>query len=166
MKQKLSLLILLTSAIVFGFAGCGSSGGDDSDDGAAGGNEQLPESNPIAQRSETFGVDGNLWKPAGDDHGAGAGNLVVLLSSRYTKRFDTCELQRTNGQIAQLTCIDNVPWTHTPYSCFANGDRQHWRADFKCSEAAEVKVTCRDANQEVTFTVDASQRGSVCNRFG
>lgn len=124
------------------------------------------EANPIARSVQFFGQGGNLWKPVGDDHGAGAGNLVVLLDASFTKRFDSCEIVLNTGETRQLTCIDTVEWTHTPYSCFANGNRQHWRADFKCSSARAVEVVCRDFNQEITFTVPDEQKGHLCSRFG
>jgi len=126
----------------------------------------LISSNPIPTRTETFGVDGNLYKPVADDHGAGAGNLVVLLGSKFTEAFDSCEVTLNTGEVRQLVCIDDQPWTHIPYSCFANGDRQHWRADFKCSAMSEVKVTCREEKQEVVFTAPAGRGHELCSRFG
>lgn len=122
--------------------------------------------NPIAKSTETFGVDGNLWKPRGDETASGAGNLVVLFSSKFRRAFDSCEVPLRSGGTAQLRCVDDQPWTEIPYSCFTNGNRQTWRANFKCSDAAQVRVVCRDPNQEVTFTVPEAQRGAVCSRFG
>lgn len=123
------------------------------------------EENPITD-IQFFGQNGNLYKPRGDDHGAGGGNLVVLLSSQYTVEFERCEIRLRSGQVAQLRCINDQPWTQIPYSCFSNGNRQTWRADFKCSDVAEVSVTCREEKQEIVFTVPERQRGQVCSRFG
>lgn len=121
--------------------------------------------NPIAKSTETFGVDGNLWKPKGDPHGSSAGNLVVLLSSKFRREFSSCEVPLKSGGMGKLVC-PKTAFSDIPYSCFTNGNRQTWRANFKCSDAAQVKVVCRDPNQEVTFTVPEGQRGWVCNRFG
>jgi len=140
--------------------GCG---GSSSDDAAI--EEALTSLNLVASE-QTFGQNGNLWKPSGDDHGAGGGNLVVLLSSQFTTQFDSCDVRLNTGEVAPLVCINNQPWTHTPYSCFSNGNRQTWRANFKCSSAAEVKVVCRDIQQEVIFTVDESIRNQICSRHG
>lgn len=183
---------LLFSTLLFAFTsltvGCGSSGSDDffdefpNDQNPPAANpesgEAPPAADPIADPvatptpastevvTEIFGRDGNLYKPFSDDHGAGGGNLVVLMSSRYTKRFETCEIPLKDGTTAQLTCIDNQPWTHTPYSCFANGDRQHWRASFRCSSVAQIRVRCRLAGKTYIFTVDEGSRGNVCTRYG
>ncbi len=135
-----------------------------SSESASGGADVVVE-NPIVS-TQFFGQNGNLWKPAGDDHGAGAGNLVVLLSAEFTEEFDSCEVVHASGEVRQLICINDQPWTHTPFSCFSNGDRQTWRADFKCSEAAEVKVTCREEKQEIVFTVPDQVKHQVCSRFG
>jgi hypothetical protein len=143
---------------------CGGDGGDD--EIITDGETPQPTPNPIASSTQFFGQGGNLWKPRGDPHGGSPGNLVVLLSSQFTKAFDTCEVKLNTGEIAQLICIDDQPWTQTPFSCFTNGNRQTWRAPFGCSSAGEVKVTCRDPNQEVIFTVPDANLGSVCQRFG
>ncbi len=121
--------------------------------------------NPIAKSTETFGVDGNLWKPSGDPTASSAGNLVILLSSKFRREFDSCEVPLKSGGVGQLNCAKTA-FSDIPFSCFTNGNRQTWRANFKCSDAAQVKVVCRDPNQEVTFTVPEGQRGWVCNRFG
>lgn len=143
-------------------SGCGgSSGGDGSE--IDNGNSD----NPIIQESrEFFGQDGNLWKPRSDETSSGTGNLVVLFSAKFTTRFDSCEVPLNDGTVGQLVCIDNQPWTHVPFSCFSNGGRQTWRANFPCSAAARVEVTCRDAMQQVVFTVPDGSVGAVCSRFG
>lgn len=123
------------------------------------------DDNPVARSTEFFGQGGNLYKPASDPHGSGGGNLVVLLSSKYTRQFDRCTI-RTHEGTRDLACIDNQPWTQIPYSCFSNGDRQTWRADFKCGSVSSVSVTCYEAKQEITFTVPREVRGNVCQRFG
>ena len=172
MKKQFQFLLILSLSLTVGCGG-GSGDGEGSEFTDAVQEEGLEapiDANPIALATEQFGSEGNLWKPSGDDHAAGAGQLVVLLSGKYKTRFDTCEVRKRSGEIAQLTCIDDQPWTHNPYSCFANpdasGERQHWRANFECQDAAEVKVVCRDQNQEVTFTVAEEKRRSVCSRFG
>lgn len=154
--------ILLTLASLV-FISCGGGGG--------GGDEPIAELsetdlNPVAVSTEYFGSDGNLYKPVADAISSGAGNLVVLFSAKYSKQFERCETRLKDGSIAQLTCINNQPWTHIPYSCFANGNRQTWRANFTCWDVAEVSVTCYDFNQEITFTVPDEQKSQICSRFG
>jgi hypothetical protein len=155
----------LCAAFILFMSGCGggsSSGETTLEDSSL--SEEIPM-NPIVV-SQEFGVDGNLYKPRSDENASGEGNLVVLLSSRFTTQFDSCEIQKRSGELAQLFCLNSVPWTDVPYSCFSNGGRQTWRATFKCDEVAQVKVVCRDANQEVTFTVPDANKGNICTRFG
>ena len=141
------------------FSACGGSGSDNQ--------EAVPEiANPVATRTEIFGENGNLYKPRSADDSAGTGNMVVLLNPVFTKQFDSCEIRKSNGETGQLICINDQPWTHVPYSCFSNGNRQTWRANFPCEEVAEVKVICKDFHQEVTFTVPDSVKNSICTRFG
>lgn len=163
-------LLFLGTIFTLFCSGCGDSG--ESDGGALFPDQDVEQvtgptisDNPI-KSTQFFGTNGNLWKPAGDDHGAGAGNLVVLLSAEFTEQFDSCEIVKNTGEISQLRCINDQPWTHIPYSCFSNGDRQTWRADFPCGEAAQVRVTCREEKQEVTFTVGDENLGNLCTRFG
>lgn len=120
---------------------------------------------PVVRSTDSFGERGNLWKPRADEHSPAPGNLVVLLSAEYSAQFDSCEVTLGNGTVAQLICINDQPWTQTPFSCFSNGNRQTWRGMFKCSEVAEVKVTCRRVGHEVVFSVPDSNRGQVCSRF-
>ena len=147
-------LILCLIIIVF-MSACGSS--------SSGGEGETD--NPIVN-TQFFGQNGNLYKPSADGHSSGAGNLVVLFDSSFTTRFDSCEIKLATGEVAQLLCIDYEEWTQTPFSCFSNGNRQTWRANFTCDKAGEVLVTCRDAMQEVVFTVPEEVRGHVCTRFG
>ena len=123
------------------------------------------EPNPIVS-TQFFGESGNLYKPKADETASGAGNMVVLLSAQFTEQFDSCEVRKTDGTVAQLFCNNTVPWTQIPFSCFSNGNRQTWRANFPCGEVAEVLITCRSFNQEVVFTVPEAARGAVCSRFG
>ncbi|MCB0319750.1 MAG: hypothetical protein KDD60_02420 [Bdellovibrionales bacterium] len=150
--------------------GCTDAGSDSEPADDSGGvitiSPDIQSDNPIAQRSEIFGQDGNLWKPRSDDHASGAGNLVVLLSSKYRTQFETCEVELSNGERRDLTCVNDQPWTHIPYSCFSNGARQTWRANFQCHQAKSVRVVCRDALQEVTFKAPTGQQSQVCSRFG
>ena len=144
--------------------GCGGSSGGDGDSVSE---EMTTEevANPIARTTEFFGAEGNLYKPRSDITGAGAGNLVVLFSSKFTQEFNSCETTLNTGEVAQLICINTEEWTQVPFSCFSNGNRQTWRANFKCEAMAEVKVTCFDDNQEIDFTVPEAQRGQICSRF-
>ena len=124
------------------------------------------EDDGIARSTEVFGQDGNLYKPRADGHSSGAGNLVVLLGAKFTTQFDSCEIMLNTGEIAQLICINNEEWTQVPFSCFSNGNRQTWRANFTCDAVGEVRVVCRDATREVTFVAPDPFIGSVCSRFG
>lgn len=162
-KEILQILLIFIAGFILA---CGedttndssSTGSDSSTGGGSSGN--------LVRIIEFFGTDGNLYKPFGDPTASGAGNMVVLLSSKYIQRFDTCEIPTVDGGIAQLTCLDTVPWTHIPYSCFSNGNRQTWRSNFSCHNVAEIEVTCRDATREVIFTVPDQLKQSVCQRFG
>lgn len=160
---KISILFLTLLSVCLLNACSHGGGGDDTGDGPAAG---IPEiGNPIVQ-TQIFGENGNLYKPRSAEDSAGTGNLVVLLSPQFTTQFDSCEIRKSNGEIGQLICINDQPWTHVPFSCFSNGNRQTWRANFRCDEVAEVKVTCRDFQQEVIFAAPAGQTGSLCTRFG
>lgn len=155
----------------FFLSGCGDSSSSSEEDlfvddaALSAVSEGAKSANPIVS-TQYFGQGGNLYKPVSDVDASGGGNVVVLLDRQFTERFDTCEIPLTNGEMGRLECLDTVPWTHTPYSCFANGDRQHWRATFRCGSVAKVEVVCRDENQEVTFKVPEGQEGWVCTRFG
>lgn len=163
--KKISPIKILLASILLTAAGCADGGGDSTTgDGVPLAGDPAP-TNPIASR-QFFGEGGNLYKPVSDGHSSTPGNLVVLLSAQFTTQFDSCEARKNTGEVEQLICINDQPWTHVPYSCFSNGGRQTWRASFKCHEMAEVKVVCRDANQEVTFTVPDAQLGQICTRFG
>lgn len=178
MKKLSSTLLLTFSTLLIG--ACGSS--STSNDGTSTGTVQLGEATlanaaapsggaPAAtgattRGSETFGVAGNLWKPRSEEGSSSAGLLVVLLGAQHTGRFDTCEVRKRDGSIAQLDCNDRVSWTHTPFSCVANGGREHWRADFPCEEAAEARVVCRNFSEEVSFAAPGAAIGAVCARHG
>ena len=156
MNNTLKILILVL--LIFTIS-CGGSSSSDSD-----GSEFLLDT--TVKTTEFFGNEGNIYKPRADTNSPGPGNLVVLLSAKFTKQFDSCEVRTNTGETAQLICINDQPWTQTPFSCFSNGNRQTWRANFRCNEMGEVKVTCRLPDQEVIFTVPEEQRGQICNRFG
>ena len=151
-----NIIISLLLLVLMSACGSSSSGGDSGN---------METDNPIVER-QLFGQNGNLYKPSADPKSSGAGNLVVLLGQQFTTRFNSCEIKLASGEVAQLLCIDNEDWTQVPFSCFSNGNRQTWRANFTCDKVAEVLVTCRDAMQEVVFTVPDELRGLVCNRFG
>lgn len=152
---------------------CGSSGGNSGTTETPSADVADPISDPVVEGKtfvDYFGRDGNLWKPAGDDHGAGPGNLVILAGGKYSEQFDTCSVKKTDGTTVPLTCINNVPWTHIPYSCFGNPiggkDRQHWRADFRCGSAAAVEVICHLGLDTYVFQAPDGRLGEVCTRFG
>lgn len=172
-NQSLSKILssLLSGFLLLGLSACGDDTDDSSLDDVSSVDDvvdtgTLADTGAITRSTEFFGNNGNLWKPVADETSVGAGNLVVLFSSSFRSQFDRCEVQRNDGTTAQLRCIDDQPFTQIPFSCFSNGNRQTWRADFRCGSAAAVSVTCFDANQEVTFTVPEGQRGNVCSRFG
>ncbi len=127
-----------------------------SDDGA----------NPLVRSTQFFGQNGNVYKPVSDETASGGGNMVVLFSAAFTRQFESCSVLMGDGSSRALTCIDDQPWTQIPFSCFSNGNRQTWRADFRCGSVGAVVVTCVDFNQEITFTVPEGQQGNVCTRFG
>ena len=164
--KNLSIFILsLSLVLALSLSACG--GSSDGGDAAGGEGDSVSPAIPLlSMGDETFGRDGNLWKPRSEESDSGGGNLVVLLTSRYTTRFDTCQVRMNDGTTADLFCNDQVPWTEIPFSCFSNGNRQTWRANFRCESAAEVRVVCRDANQEITFEAPEGGLGSICNRFG
>lgn len=159
--QRQYSIILVIIAIISISCGGGSSDSGETDTVSV----PLFESNPIV-RTQFFGVDGNLYKPESDLHGSGGGNLVVLIGAQFAEQFDSCEIPLADGSIAPLACLNSESWTEVPFSCFSNGNRQTWRANFRCSSVAEVKVTCRSFNQEVVFTVPEELRGNVCTRYG
>jgi hypothetical protein len=157
------LLILLPLCFIIS---CG--GGSGSEDDLVNAGEVLSEvieDNPIV-KTQFFGDGGNLYKPKADAHGAGAGNLVILADASFTRQFESCSIKLNTGEISQLYCINDQPWTQIPYSCFSNGNRQTWRANAKCEDVAEVKVTCKDLNQEIVFTVPEEVRNRICWRHG
>lgn len=128
--------------------------------------EPEPETNPIVNGVQYFGNDGNLWKPEGDGGGPlYSGNVVVLFSSKFKKQFNECVANLKNGQSYNLTCVDDQPWTQTPYSCFSNGNRQTWRAKLSCDKFRNATITCKDSNQEITFKAKNNNR-RACNRHG
>lgn len=156
MRLLLSLLLLLT------LMACGGSNDDSVDEATA---TTSSSSSLSSVETHYFGQNGNLWKPAGDEHGGSPGNLVVLFSAQFNNQFDSCQVTLVDGSTAQLICINDQPWTQVPYSCFTNGDRQTWRATFGCSHVAEVKVICHIGTAEYIFTVPDTYLGSVCSRF-
>ena len=115
--------------------------------------------NPIVLAAENFkdGGGGNLWKPVSDT----TGNLVVVFSSKFKKKFKECFIVKNDNKKEFLFCNDI-------YKCFGNpdkgGERLHMRSSIKCNQAKEVKVTCYDDNQEVTFTVADNLKSKVCTR--
>ncbi len=127
---------------------------------------QASVSNPLVSSTQFFGRNGNVYKPVSDTDASGGGNLVVLFSSSFTRQFESCNIVMADGSTRGLSCINDQPWTQIPFSCFSNGNRQTWRADFKCSSVGSVLVRCLDFNQEITFTVPSGQQGNVCSRVG
>ena len=181
--MTLSTLPRLCTVVILGstlfLTACGSSSNDDLSFGSSSSttppssstsaptSTQAP-SDPVDTESLSalFGENGNLWKPAAEEKSSTAGLLVVLLSSEYTGRFDSCEVQRTDGSIEQLDCNDRVPWSHEPFSCVANGGREHWRATIRCDQAAQAKVVCRNFSEEITIQAPGAAVNAVCDRHG
>lgn len=159
-----SINYLIFFLVTFFFLACGSSSDSDNQTTDHSGSSTTVFGN--ADVTDTFGVDGNLYKPVSDESASGLGNLVVLLSSKYSTKFDTCKIRKNTGDIADLFCLDTVPWTQVPFSCFSNGNRQTWRANFKCSSVGEVRVLCQDSIQSVEFVAPNGATGNVCTRFG
>lgn len=155
------LITLPLLAVTLFIAACGSSSKETSSEETAG---ETPSPKVIVR--QYFGENGNLWKPKSDEGSSSAGLLVVLLGSQFTGRFDSCELKLADGSTVALDCNDRVEWSHTPFSCIANGGREHWRSPILCSLAAEVKVTCRNFTEEVIFRARGAAIDSVCGRHG
>ncbi len=154
-------LMSLSFLIALSFSACGSSsgGGEESTDGGT-------NSLELIKSTQLFGQRGNLWKPRAEPKSSTAGLLVVLLGAEHTDRFDTCGIETIDGEFTLLDCNDRVPWSHEPFSCVANGNREHWRALFTCDQAAQVRVVCRNATEEVTFEAPGPAISAVCSRHG
>ena len=164
--MKLTFLVLSTLLLIS--CGSDSSSNEGTDEGTPTEEQASSSSSSASADYQTFtyyfGQNGNLYKPAGDSHGGSPGNLVVLFSSAFSEQFDSCETVLNTGETAQLICINNQPWTQIPYSCFTNGNRQTWRANFKCSSVAEVKITCYKDSAQYVFTLPAGATNQVCSR--
>lgn len=105
--------------------------------------------------------NGTLWKPVAEGGGAKfAHNPVFLAKASFKKQFDSCKVILKSGEKHQLTCIDDQSWTHTPYSCFANGDRQHWRFAYSCKKIKSVKIVCKLNCKTIIFKA----KGKTCDR--
>ena len=105
------------------------------------------------------GSGGNLWKPVSDT----TGNVVVLFSSKWKKEFSGgCKLDRKDGKVETLYCGG-------AFACFGNpdpgGPRLHMRSNIKCNQAKSVKVTCKEGDKVLTFTLkDSVKLSKVCDR--
>lgn len=164
----MKLYLILLSALLLISCGSDSSSNEENNNDVPDDQQSSASSSSSATDYTTstyyFGQNGNLYKPAGDDHGGSPGNLVVLFSSQFSEQFDSCEIALNSGTTAQLICINDQPWTQIPYSCFTNGNRQTWRANFKCGSVAEVKVTCYQNSNKYVFTVPEGARNQICSR--
>lgn len=161
--RKASIFLILG---VLALSSCGGSSGGGSDTSNVAAQVQSVETQAIKTTKQFFGENGNLWKPAAEEKSSTAGLLVVLLGPEHTGRFDSCEIERTNGEFEQLDCNDRVPWSHEPYSCVANGGREHWRATFRCDQSAQVRIVCSNFSEEVTFEARGPAILAVCDRHG
>lgn len=142
---------------------CGSSGG-----GGEGGETAFTEAATSTRTKikQFFGQNGNLWKPEAEPKSSTAGLLVVLLGREHTNRFNRCRIEKVDGSVADLDCNDRVEWSHVPFSCVANGGREHWRALFTCEDAALVRVICTNPTEELTVEAAGVGLGAVCSRHG
>ena len=97
--------------------------------------------------TDTFldGNEGNLWKPESDN----TGNTVVLLHKKYSQEMDSCSIELKNGNKESLLC-QKGSWNN--YSCFANGDRQHWRSAKSCKDIKSTKTVCKKGGTTLTVT--------------
>jgi hypothetical protein len=112
--------------------------------------------NPIASGPQNFldGANGNLWKPVSENNG----NLVVLFEPKWKKLFSNgCSVELKDGSREELYCGGVL-------ECFTNGNRMTLRSNVKCSRLKEVKVTCEERKQTVTFTVPQAKRAQICSR--
>ena len=113
-------------------------------------------SNPVASGPQNFidGPNGNLWKPVSENNG----NLVVLFEPKWQRLFsEGCYVTLKNGSRERLFCGGAL-------NCFTNPNRMTLRSNVRCSQVAEVRVTCEEAKQTVTFTVPQNLRSQVCSR--
>lgn len=176
MKCSILLKASVLTLAMAGFIGCGDGGSNSTDTEDDLGSSDVIDggtTNSVTEEvviRDVFGRDGNLWKPSGDEHGSSPGAVVMIFSPKYGKEFDKCEFKTKGGGVRRATCINNVPWTHKPYSCFANpshgGDRQHWRTFTSCYDLAEVYASCTLGNKKYIFTAPGGQGAAVCTRFG
>lgn len=91
------------------------------------------------------GNEGNLWKPESDN----TGKTVILLHKKYKDEMDSCTIDLNNGKKESLICLKGE-WNN--FSCFANGDRQHWRSNNSCKNIKSTKAVCRKGNTTLTIT--------------
>ena len=126
--------------------------------------DEKPEtkSNPLCNEVEDF-ENGTLYKPVADGGGSTySGNPVFLISNKFERQFARCEVELKDGRLEALDCVDNVPWTQTPFSCFSNGNRQTWRLKLPASRIKnKAKITCYEKNQACTWQLG----GSATNRY-
>lgn len=110
------------------------------------------QSNPLCEGVQDF-TDGTLWKPVSDGGGPEfSGNPVFLISNKFEKQFEKCAVELKDGTMHELRCIDNAPWTHTPFSCFSNGERQTWRVGVAAkSVKRDAKIYCEELTQTCVF---------------
>lgn len=161
------LMCILTLGACGGDVSLGANADEEQSDSSSSGTSSNSDSSiSVSIRTEYFGEKGNLWKPEADEGSANAGLLVVLLAPEFTDRFDSCEVPLIDGTMGALDCNDRVEWSHTPYSCVANGGREHWRANFRCEDTALVRVVCRSTAEEVTFEAPGVGISAVCSRHG
>lgn len=137
--------------------------------GGGGGTPEPPvieePQNPTCDSNNTsFDGTGNLWKPEAEGGGSQyGGNPVLLLSSVFKRQFDSCVVELKGGGSHELTCVDDAPWTFEPFSCFANGNRQHMRSELKAERIKNrARIECKDNQQICVFILP----GRATDRHG
>lgn len=123
---------------------------------------------PLEQDMEKhfFGFSGSRYYPVSRLEGAGKGNVLVALGSEFERPFESCSMPLADGTTAPLVCTQAVNNSTNSAPCVDDRGVQIWRASFRCSSVAELKVTCKRDDREVMITVRQGLEDQVCSFFG
>ena len=113
-----------------------------------------------------FGLTGSRYYPVSRLEGAGKGNVLVALGTEFETPFESCSMPLADGTTAPLVCAQAVNHSTNSTPCVDDRGIQIWRASFRCSSVAELKVTCKRNDREIVFTVHDGLEDKVCSFFG